>query len=83
LDQYAEEIDEMESGQDEAYERYLLEKFPPPQEVSYLEKPTTILDVKKRVIAWYVPNSLTKEIQVRIIQCWVAGLTPDDWHVIN
>jgi hypothetical protein len=54
----------MENGRDEERERYLIEKFPPGHDTPYLNVPAAIMDRKDVVIAWYIPDALTPEIQV-------------------
>ena len=56
----------MGNDQDEACEAHLLKMFPPSYNIHHLDKAAIILDMKKRVIALYVPNVLNNDIQVRI-----------------
>lgn len=65
LVEYGKELRYMENGRDEDRERDLIERFPPGHDTPYLNVPAVIMDCKERVIAWYIPDALTPEIQVR------------------
>jgi hypothetical protein len=55
----------MENGRNERRERALLEMFPPGHHTQYIEDPCVIMDPQNRLIAWYIPDALTNDIQVR------------------
>ena len=41
-----------------------LQKFFHNPEIGYLSEPTTIIDSKKRIVAWLLPGILNEEVNV-------------------
>ncbi|KAG2357286.1 hypothetical protein BDR07DRAFT_1224706, partial [Suillus spraguei] len=63
---YSKLISPKNTGHNEEKEEKLLERCPPGHEGTKLvDKPATIIDVSSTIIAWYLPDVLTKTTQVR------------------
>ncbi|KAG2352088.1 hypothetical protein BDR07DRAFT_1499297 [Suillus spraguei] len=64
---YSKLISQKNTGHNEEKEEKLLERCPPGHEGTKLvDKPATILDASGTIIAWYLPDALTKTTQKKI-----------------
>ena len=66
VDRYAERLSKRSTGHNEKEEDKLSERFPPPPDLKgkVFDKPIILLDLHSRILAWYVPEALTKKRQV-------------------
>ncbi|KAG1725098.1 hypothetical protein EDB19DRAFT_1833906 [Suillus lakei] len=66
-----EALTKQESGMNDAQEKALLARFPPPKKL-LLDRPSIVIDSGYQIILWYIPNTLSPWVQNDMTQLHVS-----------